>query len=376
MFFKRKNDLFYTVFTVIGITLLCFVSCTKKEGLKDIRLFDYKPKSMLVVKETKVKKAKFPVIDAHNHLNRIVNSETDAAEYVKIMDECNVKMVIDLDGGWGENLDKHLKKLKKRYPDRFIVLAQIDFSRINEPDFTEQAVKQLEESIKKGAQGLKIFKSLGLGVKDAGGKYIRVDDARLDPIWETCGKYGIPVTIHTSDPLAFFTPLDRFNERLEEVIDHPDWMFNKPEYYSVTELMEQRNNVIEKHKNTNFIGVHIGSMAENLKLAAEYLDKYPNLYYDTAARIHELGRQPYSTRKFLIKYSDRILFGSDGCDTSPIDANMYHLNWRFYETDDDYFDVSAAHHYQGRWMVYGVYLPDDVLENIYYLNAKKLYKLK
>ena len=150
----------------------------------------------------------------------------------------------------------------------------------------------------------------------------------------------------------------------------------KPEYYSVNELMEQRNNIFEKHKNTTFIGAHIGSMAENLELASEWLDKYPNLYYDTSARIHELGRQPYSTRKFLTKYSDRIIFGSDGCDTSPIDANMYHLSWRFYETDDEYFDVSEVHHYQGRWMVYGVYLPDDILEKIYYLNAKKLYQLK
>ncbi len=366
----RYLNLFSVVFGTVFLLSFC---CSKKESLKDIRLLDFQPKSMLVVKETKVEKAKFPAIDAHNHLRGIVNSDEDVANYVRIMDECNVQMVVNLDGGWGESLDKHLKRLKEPYPDRFIVYARIDFSKIDAPDFPQYAANQLEESIKKGVQGLKISKSLGLRVKEADGKYLRVDTPKLDPVWEVCGKSGIPVTIHVADPLAFFTPLDGFNERLEEVLDHPDWMFNKPEYYSVDELMEQRNRIIERHPNTNFIGAHVGGMVENLELAAEWLDKYPNLYYDTCARIHELGRQPYSTRKFLIKYADRILFGTDGCSDGAINANMFHLNWRFYETDDEYFDVSKAHHYQGRWMVYGVFLPDDVLEKIYNLNAKKLY---
>ena len=137
--------------------------------------------------------------------------------------------------------------------------------------------------------------------------------------------------------------------------------------------MEQRNRMIAKHPNTNFIGAHVGGMSENLELAGEWLDKYPNLYYDTSARIHEMGRQPYTARRFFIKYADRILFGTDGCEAGPVNANMYRLNWRFYETDDEYFDVSAAHHYQGRWMAYGIHLPDDVLEKIYNKNAKKLY---
>jgi predicted TIM-barrel fold metal-dependent hydrolase len=181
------------------------------------------------------------------------------------------------------------------------------------------------------------------------------------------------VTIHVGDPLAFFTPLDEHNERLEEVVDHPGWMWNRPELYGIDEIMEQRNRMIAKHPNTNFIGAHVGGMSENLALAGEWLDTYPNLYYDTSARIHEMGRQPYTARKFLIKYADRILFATDGCEAGPINAEMYRLNWRWYETDDEYFEVSKAHHYQGRWMVYGVNLPDDVLEKIYNKNAKKLY---
>jgi len=305
-------------------------------------------------------------------LRGIVSSGADVSELVKIMDECNVKAVVNLDGGYGENLDKHLKMLKEPYPDRFIVYAGIDWSKVNEPGFSEYSVKQLEESVKKGAQGLKIFKALGLGVKDEDGSYLRVDTPKMDAVWEKCGELGIPVTIHVADPVAFFTPLDRFNERLEELINHPDWMFNKPEFYSHDELIEQRNNVIQKHKNTVFIGAHIGNYPENLQKIAEYLDEYPNFNIDICARLSELGRQPYSARKFFIKYADRVLFGTDGCDAGPINAEMYQLHWRFLETDDEYFDIEKSHHFQGRWRVYGIYLPDEVLEKIYYLNAERL----
>ncbi|NVM03446.1 MAG: amidohydrolase family protein [Candidatus Helarchaeota archaeon] len=357
--------------TAVFIFLLGFF-CAKEEDLKNIRLLDYKPKSMLQTKVTIVEKAKFPAIDAHNHLRSVVNSGADVSELVKIMDECNVKAVVNLDGGFGENLDKHLKVLKEPYPDRFIVYAWIEWNKVNEPGFSEYSAKQLEEAVKKGVQGLKIFKPLGLGIKDEDGSYLRVDTPKLDAVWEKCGELGIPVTIHVADPVAFFTPLDRFNERLEELIEHPDWMFNKPEFYSHDELIEQRNNVIRKHKNTVFVGAHVGNYPENLQKVAEYLDEYPNFNVDICARLSELGRQPYSTRKFIIKYADRVLFGTDGSDAGPINAEMYHVHWRFLETDDEYFDVEKSHHLQGRWRVYGVYLPDEVLEKIYYLNAKRL----
>jgi predicted TIM-barrel fold metal-dependent hydrolase len=363
-------------FIILGIIFSFVFYCGKKvreSSLKDIRLLDYKPKPMLTVKETKIEKAKFPVIDCHNHLRRVVNSDTNIADLVKIMDECNVQMVVDLDGYPGGQFEKSLKTLKEAYPKRFLVYTRIDWTNLDDPSFGEQMVKKIQEDVKKGAQALKIRKELGLEIKLKDGTYLPVDSPKLDPAWEICGKLGIPVTIHVADPLAFFTPLDRFNERLEEVIDHPDWMWDRPELYDVEEIMEQRNRMLAKHPNTNFIGAHVGGISENLELAAEWLDTYPNLYYDTSARIHEMGRQPYTTRKFLIKYADRIVFGTDGCDAGPINAEMYRLNWRWYETDDEYFDVAKAHHYQGRWMVYGVYLPDDVLQKIYNGTAKKLY---
>ena len=374
------------VLAVPCAALLLGVSCTQQKTtvqqkpaaeqpspLRDIRLLDFQPKPMLVVKQTKVDRAKFPVIDTHNHFRRVVNSDEDIASLVKIMDECNVQTAVDLDGYPGGQFEKSLKRLKEPFPKRFLIYTRLDWTNLDSPDWGQQMAKKLADDVKKGAQALKIRKELGLEIKLKDGTYLPVDSPKLDPVWEACGKLGIPVTIHVGDPLAFFTPLDKQNERLEEVVDHPGWMWNRPELYPVMEILEQRNRMIAKHPKTKFIGAHVGGMSENLALAGQWLDKYPNLYYDTSARVHEMGRQPFTARAFLIKYADRLVFGTDGCDAGPINAEMYRLSWRWYETNDEYFDVAKIHHYQGRWMVYGVNLPDDVLEKIYNKNARKLY---
>lgn len=312
----------------------------------------------------------------HNHLRHIIDSviagKEDLSKFIKIMDECNVKAVVDLDGYIGETLDNHLKVLKGEYADRFLVYAKIDWSRIDKPDFTEIAVKQLEEAVKKGVQGLKISKSLGLKVKEAHGNYLRVDSPKLDPIWEKCGELDIPVKIHTSDPAAFFTSFDKHNEWYTILLDHQDWMFNKPEYYSRDELLEQRDNVISRHPDTIFIGAHMENCPEDLARAGEWLDKYPNFYVDIDARLAELGRQPYSARRFLIKYADRVMFDTDGYKSTPINREMYREHFRFLETDDEYMDIKKIHTVVPDWRVYGLYLPDDVLEKIYHLNAERL----
>ena len=361
--------------TLIIIPLLYFFIgfyCDRKDDIKNIHLVDYQPQPMLVTKETYVPKARYPAIDVHNHLRHIVESGEDISKIVSIMDECNVEAVVDLDGGFGENLDKHLRVLKEPYPDRFIIYARIDWSRINEPDFSEYAVNELEEAVSKGAQGLKISKSLGLGVKEGDGRYLRVDSPKLDPIWEKCGELVIPVEIHTSDPAAFFTPLDKHNEWLSVLVKYPNWMFNKPEFYSREELHKQRNNVIAKHKNTIFSGAHMGNNPENLQQLGEWLDKYPNFYVNIDARLGELGRHPYTARKFIIKYQDRVMFGTDGYFNTPINAEMYRTHWRFLETDDEYMDISKSHTVTPDWRVYGLYLPDEVLNKLYYLNAKMM----
>ena len=330
-----------------------------------LRLLDWQPKSQLVVKTTAVPKPKFPVIDMHNHLGALQNTQ----QYLQEMDKAGVIKCVSLDGlSANDQYKEHLKASQKVSKDRFLVFFRPDFSKIDESDFGRKEAARLEAAVKEEVRGVKIAKELGLVYKDKSGKLVAVDDPRIDPIWAKCGELGIPVLIHVSDPNAFFTPVDRYNERYDELGAHPDWSFYGPQFPSKATILAQRNRVIEKHPNTIFIGAHVANLSEDLGSVAALLDKYPNLYVEIGARISELGRQPYSCRDFMIKYQDRILFGTD----TPCDSKAYEVYYRFLETKDEYIDPAPSHHLQGRWMIYGLYLPDAVLEKIYNRNAQKI----
>jgi predicted TIM-barrel fold metal-dependent hydrolase len=239
----------------------------------------------------------------------------------------------------------------------------------NQPDFIRLTCERLREAARLGICGLKFFKQFGLEYRNSDGSLIQIDDPRFDPIWMTCGQLGIPIIMHTADPSAFFEPITPNNERFEELSRHPDWAFPGDKYPSRDALHAARNNVIAKHPDTIFIAAHLGNDAEDLKQTAQWLDTYPNLYVEIASRIAELGRQPYTARKFLIQYQDRVLFGTDG----PWPEERLRLYWRFLETDDEYFPYSEKDFPpQGFWNIYGVYLPDEVLKKIYHGNLLRL----
>jgi len=331
----------------------------------DLRLLDWQPKSQLVVKEIKVLQPKFPVIDIHNHLRNLEN----AKHYLEEMDKAGVWKCVGLDGHSAEDFYKeHLRVSHSVSKDRFLIFFSPELSKIDEPDFGKKEAKKLEEAVKLGCRGLKIFKNLGLTLRDKSGALVPVDDPRLDPIWAKCAELGIPVMIHVSDPKAFFTPVDRYNERYDELGAHPNWSFYGDEFPSKEEILAQRNRLFARHQNTIFIGAHVGTLPEELHIVGNWLDLYPNFYVDISARISDLGRQPRTARKFLIKYQDRVVFGTD----TPPDAEAYRIYYRFMETDDEYFDPAGGHHRQARWMIYGVHLPDEVLEKIYNKNALKI----
>jgi uncharacterized protein len=330
-----------------------------------LKLTDWNPKSQLLTKETYIEKPKFPVIDFHNHLRHLENMKT----YMEEMDKAGVVKCVSLDGYSKDDFyKKHLKACSDVSKDRLLVFFLPDFSKIDEPDFGIKEAKKLEEAVRMGCRGMKIAKELGLEWRDKTGRIVPVDDPRIDPLWDKCAELGIPVMIHVTDPKAFFTPTDKYNERYDELQAHPDWSFYGKDYPSKQEILNQRNRVFAKHPNTIFVGAHVATLPEDLEQVSMWLDIYPNLYIDFCARISELGRQPYSARKFMIKYQDRILFGTD----TPCNAESYRVYYRFLETDDEYFDPTPAHHQQGRWMIYGIYLPDEVLEKIYNKNAAKL----
>ena len=337
----------------------------------NLRLVDWQPKSNLVVKETYVTKPKFPVIDIHNHLRRGLDPNR-FQEYLEEMNKAGVWMVIDLDGTSADDAYKqNLAAAKGASWERMKVYWRIDYSKIDEPNFGRNQAARLEDAVKNGGcRGLKIDKGLGLGYKDKTGRLIPVDDPRLDPIWAKCGELGIPVMIHVSDPVAFHIgPVDRYNERYDELQTMTSFYGDAFPYKE--EIIEQRNRVFAKHPNTIFIGAHVCDLAEDLGRVSMWLEQYPNYYCDISARISELGRQPYTARKFFLQWQDRILFGTD---TSP-NAESYRIYYRFLETDDEYFDQTLAHKLQGRWMIYGINLPDEVLEKVYNKNAFKIMKM-
>lgn len=337
---------------------------------KTLLLKDFHPEPMAHVAAHEIQRAKFPVIDVHTHTNDAagIGDRVDPAELVARMDRLNLKTIVILTGMWGDKLQIIIDTMVKPYPGRFVVFTQLDWSKINEPNFGDLMVRQVRDSVDRGARGLKVLKELGLGVRDSAGKLIRIDDPRLDAVWEECGRLGIPVFIHTADPEAFFYPIDSTNERYEELIEHPDWSFYGGDYPSLRELLAQRDRMFAKHPRTAFVALHFGSWPENLDFVEKTLQKFPNVMIETGAREGEIGRQPRRTRQLFMKYSDRIMFGTD----EGADESMYKNYFRWLETEDEYFPY-AQYPAQGRWMIYGLGLPADALEKVYHRNAEELF---
>jgi predicted TIM-barrel fold metal-dependent hydrolase len=326
-----------------------------------------------------VNKPRFPVIDAHNHLGEPFGGGWDKRplnELLDLLDEAGITHYVDLDGGWGEDiLYAHLKHFKEGAPERFKIFGGVDWSQWNRlgDGFPDWAAGRLRAQKEAGAEGLKIWKPFGLQVQDHNGQLVKVDDQRLSPIWQMAGELGLPVLIHVADPVAFFDPINETNERWEELGQHPDWAFTSPPFPPFMEIMEGLKRLVARHPGTLFIGAHVGCYAENLAWVGQMLDECPNYYIDISARLGELGRQPYTARKFFIQYQDRILFGSD---FGP-DLDAYRLYYRFLETEDEYFNYNTGEvPEQGRWYVCGLYLPDDVLDKVYRKNAMRVLGLE
>lgn len=340
-----------------------------------MELSNFDPQSKLVTRSTAIDKPRFPAIDAHNHLGEAFGGGWDKrplSELLDLLDEAGVTRYVDLDGGWGEDLlNAHLDHFKNPAPERFKIFGGVDWSQWagKGEAFPEWAARRLRVQKERGAEGLKVWKDLGLHVKDQNGRLVDVDDPRLAPIWETAGELDLPVMIHVADPVAFFDPIDENNERWEELGRNPDWAFTSPPFPPFLHILEGLAAIVARHPQTTFIGAHVGCYAENLGWVGALLDRCPNFFVDISARLGELGRQPYTSRRFFLQYADQILFGSD---MGPY-PRAYSLIYRFLETDDEYFNYNLSPvPMQGRWYAYGIYLPDDVLEKVYFRNAERV----
>jgi predicted TIM-barrel fold metal-dependent hydrolase len=363
---------------------------------KPLDVSQYEPKSMLHVRESHVDRAKFPLIDVHTHISVSTKSEAGVElaadrqylgtphELLTVMERKNIRAMVNLTGGYEKGLAETVARYDRAYPGKFYTFAEPSYSRFKERDYPKLQAEAIEQAHRDGARGLKILKTLGLYLREniTSGTLVKIDDARFDPMWDACAQLNIPVAIHVSDPIAFFTPTDRFNERYEELNNHPDWSFYGGDFPTNEELLAARNRVIARHARTQFVVLHVGNFAEDLQNVSDNLDRYPNMFVDIAARIGELGRQPRTARRFFEKYQDRILFGTDATphgDDYPqqvFNDKLYEIYFRFLETDDEYFDYAPARvPPQGRWKIYGINLPKPILSKVYYENAARVLRI-
>jgi predicted TIM-barrel fold metal-dependent hydrolase len=332
-------------------------------------------------------KAMFPAIDAHNHLwgdlSKLENilgimGQTGVISYCDLT--CNLSIKMGNGGYVFEPCDisRFFNECADKYPGRFYGFTTANFAQpADKPlfsdagEFVEKAVELLHNHVKKGAKGLKILKELGLHYRDSSGNLINIDDERLAPVWDAAGKLKIPVLMHQGDPAGFFEPATPENEHYDSLLKYPSWSFaDKKRFPRKHEILQRRDRLIKNHPETVFMLPHVANSPENMEYVSNLLDENPNIFIDFSARLDELGRQPYTSRKFFVKHQDRIYFGTD----MPASLEMYRCYFRFLETYDEYF---IPPDYDGtfgryRWHICGIGLPRTVLKKIYHGNILKI----
>jgi len=350
-----------------------------RPSLRDLRLRDWRPVSRLVVPEHLVERARFGAVDAHNHLGRWLSAWVgpgdawvipDVQALLDLMDGCNLRAIVNLDGRWGRELEENLDRFDRPHPGRFATFCHLDWSEATTSGFGRRLAASLRSSVGVGAKGVKVWKDLGLHVRDDRGELVLPDDERLAPVWDTAADLRIPVFIHSADPVAFFDPLDERNERLEELLAHPEWSFADPSFPRFERLIDALEGLVAGNPSTTFVGVHVGGYAENLAWVARVLETYQNFHVDIAGRVAELGRQPRATRDLILAHPDRVLFG---IDEFPPSVENFAIYFRFLETADEHFPYSTEEvPLTGRWAISGLDLPDDVLRKVYADNALRI----
>jgi hypothetical protein len=347
----------------------------------ELRLRDWRPEPKLIVPSHPVERARFSAVDAHNHLGRWLSAWVgddpgawtvrDVGALLELMDTCNLRAIVNLDGRWGDELDANLDRYDRAHPGRFATFCHVEWpSAVASGNVGRSAAASLRASVCAGARGIKVWKDLGLHVRDDLGELILPDDRRLTPLWEAAAELEVPVFIHAADPVAFFDPVDERNERYEQLLAHPEWSYADPSFPRFGRLIDSLEGLVAANPATTFIAVHVGGYAEDLGWVGRMLDTYPNLHVDIAARVAELGRQPRAARALIVSHADRVLFG---IDEFPPARENYEIYFRLLETTDEHFPHSTEEvPSMGRWAISGLDLPEDVLRKVYSDNALRL----
>ena len=352
---------------LLFIALLITESLLAQRGRQplDIRMdFEsYDPPSTLVVPEHPTTRAKYPFIDVHSHHWRMDTANLD--KLIREIDSLNMGIIVNLSGRGGRSLKAMTENIAKQYPNRVAVFTNINLRSIDDPDWTEETVKQIEFDVANGARGLKMYKSQCMFNTDSSGNRIRINDPRIDPVWAKCGELGIPVIIHAADPRPFWQPLDSLNERWLELKLRPRRKREANDPAPWETIIAEQHDVFRKHPNTTFINAHFGWFANDLAKLDSLMAEFPNMYVEFGAVIAELGRQPRMANWFFEKHQDRILFGKDAYHPEE-----YHTYFRVLETADEYFPYYKRYH--AFWKMYGLDLPDEILKKVYYKNALRI----
>jgi predicted TIM-barrel fold metal-dependent hydrolase len=332
--------------------------------MDSILVKDYAPRSSVVTRETFVAKPKYPAIDCHVHV--VARTPSEIAEWVRTMDEVGIETSVVLTGATGKAFDDLVDLMPKKYPGRFLLYCGMERTDFEKPGYTERAVAELVRCHEKGARGVGEISDKGTGItRDSnlpGNRRLHPDDPRLDAFWEKCAELKMPVNLHMADHPSCWTPLDVYQERT------PDYQhFNQygKDVPSFDELIAIRNRTLDKHPRTIFIACHLGNQGHDLAALSQSMDKYPNLYLDTSARDYEIGRTPVSSARFLARYRDRIVFGTD----MGRQKSMYQIHWRLLETDDEYIPGRVG------WRYYGLSLPGTVLKALYRGTAVRIFNI-
>ena len=349
---------------------------TPDRRFAELRLAEFAPRRSLRRTLSPLSRLSVRAVDMHNHLGRWLTGDgswmtPDVGELNELMDRIGLATIVNLDGRWGNELDDNVTRYDASYPGRYRTFCHLDWSRLKGDHATEALIGDLHRARDQGAQGLKVWKDLGLSITDGHGQRVLPDDRRLTEVFSAAGELGLPVLIHTADPRAFWAPLDRHNERLDELQEMPSWWFGGPEHPSYDRLMAALANVVRRSPGTTFIGAHVGGAADDLDWVARLMDECLNFHVDTAGRLNELGRTPRRFGRLVAQHPDRILFGSD---CFPPDEDQLLAYARFLETDDECFDYAPGCEIppQGRWDVSGTALTGDLLTAVYAGNAQRI----
>jgi len=349
------------VLVFLGLTYWLIGRIQYRLNVMDVE--EYEPVSTLKVPQHLLTHSKFPFIDVHNH--QWTMPIQNLGKLVAEMDSLNMAVMVNLSGFRGKYLEWSLDNVNNHFPKRFILFLNINFEKLDDAGWWDETLKLMEEAVKQGVKGLKVYKQLGLTDTDNNGKRIAIDDPRLDPIWAKCGELGIPVLIHSGEPNSFWNPKDKYNERWLELKQEPGRYRSPDKYPSFDSIMSEQHHMFRKHPETKFIDAHLGWYGNDLEKLGKLFDEMPNVYTELGAVLAELGRQPKAARAFMIKYQDRVMMGKD-----TYNKEEYYTYFRVLETDDEYFDYYRKRH--AHWKMYGLSLPDSVLKKVYYKNALKV----